>query len=106
MKRVYTKKYWDVYFDVDAIPLDSVGAGTLLYVSHNAIDSINYPDIKLGFRRLEENFGTYRLRKISPNITTGKDSRYFRLYFDNYVKMGEITYTLDTMEHVICDFAN
>ena len=104
MIRVYAKKSWDVKFDVPAIPLDSVGYDTLLYVTYDAIDSINYPNIKHGFKQLEIDYGTFRLRKIRPDVTIGKLSQYFVLYFDNYVPMGEVWYTIDTMEHVYCEF--
>jgi hypothetical protein len=104
MSRVYAKKYWDVKFDVPAILLDSVRGDSLLFVTQNAIDSINYPNLKYGFNQLEIKYGTYRLRKVAPHLTTGKGSQYFNLYFDNYAPMGEVWYTLDTMEHVYCEF--
>jgi hypothetical protein len=104
MTRVYAKKYWEVRFDVPAIPLDSAGEGVLLYVTHKAIDSINFPDIKNGFKLLESQYGPYRLRKVNPEASSGEESQYFNLYFVNYVPMGEVWYTLDTMEHVYCEF--
>jgi hypothetical protein len=104
MSRVYAKKYWDVKFDVPAILLDSVRGDSLLFVTQNAIDSINYPNLKYGFNQLEIKYGTYRLRKVAPHLITGKGSQYFNLYFDNYAPMGEVWYTLDTMEHVYCEF--
>ncbi|TAL67371.1 MAG: hypothetical protein EPN82_15495 [Bacteroidetes bacterium] len=51
--KVYARKYWDVIFGVPAIVLDSIRGDSLLYVTHNAIDSINYPNIKNGFKQLE-----------------------------------------------------
>ncbi|MCL5991211.1 MAG: hypothetical protein M1419_03815 [Bacteroidetes bacterium] len=104
--KVYAKYYWDVRFAVPAIVLDSVRGDSLLYVTHDAIDSINYPNIKYGFKQLETIYGTYRLRKVHPDEITGSRSRYFRLYFDNYVKFGEVEYYLDTMYNVYCEFAN
>jgi len=104
MAKVYAKKYWDVKFDVPAIPLDSVRGDTLLYVTKDAIDSINYPNIKNVFNQLTIDYGTYRLRKVNPEETTGKGSQYFNLYFDDYAPMGEVWYTIDTMEHVYCEF--
>ncbi|OGU41712.1 MAG: hypothetical protein A2X61_00180 [Ignavibacteria bacterium GWB2_35_12] len=103
---VYAKKYWDVGFNVPAIVLDSVSADSLLYVTHDAIDSINYPNIKNVFKQLEIIYGTYRLRKVHPQETIGERSQYFSLYFDNYVKIGEVEYYLDTMKNIYCEFAN
>ena len=105
-RKVYAKYYWDVKFDVPAIPLDSARGDSLLYVNHDAIDSINYPNIKNGFKQLENNYGPYILRKLHPDEKTGKRSQYFSLYFDNYVKIVDVLYSLDTMEHVYCEFAN
>jgi len=105
-RKVYAKYFWDVRFAVPAIVLDSVKGDTLLFVTHNAIDSINYPEIKNAFKQLEAIYGSYKLRKVHPDEIAGERSRYFRLYFDNYVKIGEVEYFIDTMKNVSCEFEN
>ncbi|OGU87462.1 MAG: hypothetical protein A2220_14285 [Ignavibacteria bacterium RIFOXYA2_FULL_35_10] len=43
---------------------------------------------------------------MHPQETIGERSQYFSLYFDNYVKIGEVEYYLDTMKNIYCEFAN
>jgi hypothetical protein len=88
-KKVYSKGYWVILFEVSAIPIPAAPKeDTLIYVDWTAIDTA-YPEIRNTFQQMEENFGDLYFRKMSP--TAGENAKNFRLYFTNYVNIDSIT---------------
>ena len=105
--KVWAKNYWSIHFKVDAIPIDSTKGDTLLYVTYADFDSINYSKILEGFRQIESKYGSFRLRKAIPQASSGYRGRYFVLYFDNYVKLGDIALDLYNLnEYLSYSFGN
>jgi hypothetical protein len=103
--RLYAKNYWDIKFEVEAIPIQAYD-DTTIWVSWEDIDT-SYIDIRNKFQELEYNFGAYRLQKTYPNISSEYDlGRSFMLFFidSNYHHIKSVTQFIDTILYTKCWF--
>jgi hypothetical protein len=102
--KILAKRWWSVWFDLDdVILLPKYPKDTIIDITFDAI-SEKYPDIKLKFFELEQNFGTFKLRKNFPQYDSGPESQSFKIYFYTYVNAGDIEDSIRNISHTSCDF--
>lgn len=102
-RRYYAKRSWRVSFEEDIIHLPSLPSDSLVYVSWQAIDT-NYPAVRAGFQAIEQQYGSFRLRKVFPAAATGEYSRRFEADFVQYVNALDVMSAFNGVPLTRCYF--
>lgn len=104
-RRYYAKKYWRVTFTQDVIHLPPLPRDSMVYVSWQAIDT-NYPTLRAGLQAIEQQYGSFRLRKVFPAADTGEFSYRFQADFSQYVNAIDVMGVFNQVPLVQCYFSN
>ncbi len=104
MQRVYAKSTWTIWFDVKAFLISKGPVDTIIEVTWRDIDSLNYPFLKDSLELIEQNYGSFTLRKIHPQYTEPIYGQEFIMYFEEYVNVFKILDQFRSIPHTYCDF--
>ncbi len=82
---LYTKRFNITFNEFNYIPLPTLPADSLVFVTWQQIDT-SFPETRAGFSALEARFGSFLIRKIRPSKTDLSDvgSRVYVVYFPNF----------------------
>ncbi|OGU11883.1 MAG: hypothetical protein A2X63_08385 [Ignavibacteria bacterium GWA2_35_8] len=96
---IYVYRWFNVVFKNYVINLPAAPEDTTLDVTWEAISS-SYTQLRSDFQELENKFGSYYFRKISPEITDSNHigSRVFFIGFNEYVNRDSIVEYLSKIE--------
>lgn len=101
-KRYYSKRGWSLEFEVMAIKLPWAPEDSILECNWDAIDTA-YPEIRKGFQNIENQYGSFKLRKRYPADTSSNTavSQRFHLHFENWVNSVEINNILFNIPNLV-----
>jgi hypothetical protein len=102
--RIYAKNTWLIWFDVKAIPLPEAPSDSVIEVTWEDIDSLNYPEIRDSLKSIEQIYGPFKLIKVDPQFTEPPYGQDFHIYFDNYVNVNFLIKKFRDCPFTHCDF--
>jgi hypothetical protein len=104
MKRVYAKHTWLLWFNVEAFPLPVAPSDTIIEVTWEDVDSLNYPEVKTALNNIATTYGNFKLKKTRPQLTEPIYGQTFEVFFENYVNVLEIEKKFNNIPYSNCDF--
>jgi hypothetical protein len=101
---IYASHWWLIKFNQPAIKLPWATSDSIIEVSWQAIDSLD-TNLRNGFQSLQQQFGSFVLRKEIPYDTAGQNSQAFLLRFSQYHNVDSVDNFIKSIDStIVCSF--